>query len=263
MNSCSLFALDTAGHPKQWGVDDAERFAQKANPQYTTFLLNKLNVGSSENVLDLGCGPGTLTIPIAEAARSVTAVDSSLGMLEVLKRSADGKQLKNLVCVNKTWRDSVLIEDYEEHYNVALASNSINLLGLKELKAADGSPHLDWDLEAALAKLNAVADRVYVTMPLMRHNVSETFKAFGYPCSPFPSYIMVHNVLCQLGLPLDVQYFVVQQEGFNESERMVGRMKWVLNLEPNRLAEIREKLPKYFGRSETGLQVWSLMSWTN
>ena len=263
MNNCSLFALDTAGHPKQWSVDDAERFAKKANPQYTTFLLNKLNVASSENVLDLGCGPGTLTIPIAETARSVTAIDSSPGMLAVLKRRGDEKRLSNLVCVNKTWRDALLGEDFEAHYDVALASNSINLLGLQELRAADGSPFLDWNLEAALSKLNAVAKRVYVTMPLMRHNVSETFKAFGYPCSPFPSYTIVYNVVCQLGLAPDVNYFVVHQDGFDESERMVERMKWVLNLEPDRLAEIRQKLPKYFEASESGLQVWSLMSWTN
>jgi SAM-dependent methyltransferase len=263
MNQCSLFAIDKAGHPKQWSVADAERFAKKASPQYTTFLLNKLNVASSENVLDLGCGPGTLTIPLLESARSVTAVDSSPGMLQVLKKCAREKELKNLVCVNRTWRDAVLGKDFQEHYEVALASNSINLLGLKEFTAADGSPCLDWNLEDALLKLNAVAERVYVTMPLMRHNVSETFKAFGYPYNPFPGYLIVHNVVCQLGIQPDVRYFVVHEEGFNESERMAERMKWILNLEPDKLSQIRDKLPGYLDESEKGLQIWSLMSWTN
>ncbi len=263
MSRCNLFALDKEGHPKQWTAAEAERFIKKANPQYTLFLLNQLNVAASDNVLDLGCGPGTLTIPLAKKAKQVTAVDSSVGMLEVLKESAEKEKLQNIVCVNKTWREVDLQSDLAVPFDVALASNSINLMGLKELQDGTGAPLLDWNLEEALLRLNSVAKRVYLTMPLMRHNVPEAFKVVGYPCNSFPSYIMVYNVLCQLGLDVEIRYFVVHEQGINESNRMLKRIEWILNLEHDEVLTFKDKILGCMDESEKGLQVWALMWWKN
>lgn len=43
------------------------------------FLLNRIN--SSDNVLDMGCGTGRFTIPIAQKARKTTGLDISAAML--------------------------------------------------------------------------------------------------------------------------------------------------------------------------------------
>ncbi len=43
--------------------------------------------------LDLGCGEGSITLPIAKQVRKVTGVDSSTKMLELLNK----KELKNKI----------------------------------------------------------------------------------------------------------------------------------------------------------------------
>ena len=57
----------------------------------TTFGLNR-----SSRVLDLGCGPGTVAIPIARVVGSVVAVDPCVEMIEEGRKSAD--------CGNIQWR---------------------------------------------------------------------------------------------------------------------------------------------------------------
>jgi SAM-dependent methyltransferase len=44
-------------------------------------------------ILDIGCGPGTLSIPLARAGADVTSLDISSGMLERLKETADNEGL--------------------------------------------------------------------------------------------------------------------------------------------------------------------------
>jgi SAM-dependent methyltransferase len=263
MSRCNLFALDKEGHPKQWTAAEAERFIKKANPQYTLFLLNQLNITASDNVLELGCGPGTLTIPVAKKVKQVTAVDSSAGMFEVLKESAEAEGLQNIVYVNKIWREVDLQSDLSAPFDVAFASNAINLMGLKELQDGKGAPVLDWDLEDAVLRLNSVAERVYLTMPLMRHNVPEAFKVVGHPCYSFPSYIMVYNVLSQLGLDVAIQYFVVHEQVNHESTRMLERIEWILNLDHDEVLKFKDKILGSLDDSEKGLQVWALMWWKN
>src|ERR1700689_1883649 len=48
------------------------------------FLLGK--VGSGDDVLDMGCGTGRFTIPLAERARSVSGLDMSPMMLATARQ---------------------------------------------------------------------------------------------------------------------------------------------------------------------------------
>ncbi|WP_166427271.1 class I SAM-dependent methyltransferase [Nonomuraea mesophila] len=52
-------------------------------------------LGADSRVLDLGCGPGTIAIPLARRVRSVLAVDPAREMLDEGRRLADG--VPNLV----------------------------------------------------------------------------------------------------------------------------------------------------------------------
>ena len=55
------------------------------------FILD--GITSKDRVLDIGSGTGRFTIPLAEQAVSVTALDRSPAMLEVAKRKAEDKGL--------------------------------------------------------------------------------------------------------------------------------------------------------------------------
>lgn len=56
-------------------------------------------------ILDIGCGPGTLSLPLARAGADVTSLDISSGMLEELSRTAkkEGLSIKTIV---QSWWDA-------------------------------------------------------------------------------------------------------------------------------------------------------------
>ena len=51
-------------------------------------LISKINISSSDVVLDFGCGPGFFSIPLAKIARRIIGVDISPRMLERAARNA-------------------------------------------------------------------------------------------------------------------------------------------------------------------------------
>ena len=53
---------------------------------------NALPTGSSNTVIDLGCGPGNSTLPFAEKFQHVVGVDPSPGMVEVAKANLGAGQ---------------------------------------------------------------------------------------------------------------------------------------------------------------------------
>ena len=67
------------------------------------FIVEQLGVVPGMNVLDAGCGPGRLAIPLARAvgpAGSVLAVDIQQGMLERTRTKASDEQLENITCLH-------------------------------------------------------------------------------------------------------------------------------------------------------------------
>ncbi len=124
----------------------ADRFASAAahyiaaRPRYAPRLIERLvgelGIDEGSRVLDLGCGPGTLAIPIARYAGTVTGIDPSTEMIAAAAR------LSALAGVVVDWR-----------------------VGSSEAIAADLAPlHLvvmgrsfHWmDREATLARLDAL-----------------------------------------------------------------------------------------------------------
>ena len=54
-------------------------------------------------ILDVGCGTGPLTIPAAKKAKTVYALDSSQGMLDILMEKAEKKGIKNIIPICGNW----------------------------------------------------------------------------------------------------------------------------------------------------------------
>jgi len=73
------------------------------NPFFKSFnartLVQRLNLQPGMRVLDVGCGPGRLTIPVAEQVGpqgEVVAVDIQPGMLRRAQKKAQAANLKNI-----------------------------------------------------------------------------------------------------------------------------------------------------------------------
>jgi ubiquinone/menaquinone biosynthesis C-methylase UbiE len=86
----------------------AQKKAHHRFPEKMAFLLNnpirrrlsppekliaKLDVGAGDTVIDFGCGPGFVTIPLARIASKAIGVDVSQEMLERTNRYAKSKGL--------------------------------------------------------------------------------------------------------------------------------------------------------------------------
>ena len=56
-----------------------------------------------KSILDIGAGCGTLSIPLAEKIKYVTALEPSKPMMDIMKREASKKGFKNINFVNSHW----------------------------------------------------------------------------------------------------------------------------------------------------------------
>ena len=68
---------------------------------------------SGAHVLDLGCGAGSYAIPLARAARLVTALDISPVMLERLRNSAAELGITNINYEERDWAEYDICEQFD------------------------------------------------------------------------------------------------------------------------------------------------------
>jgi 2-polyprenyl-3-methyl-5-hydroxy-6-metoxy-1,4-benzoquinol methylase len=77
---------------------------------------------SSDNILDIGCGPGDITFEIARRAKLVYATDISEGMINSAKRRAVEKNINN----TKFIRTNLIDKSFEElSFDVITAFNML------------------------------------------------------------------------------------------------------------------------------------------
>lgn len=109
--------------PEKWdkkAVKMAENLVGKAS-RYNQQLLETMQVQPDESVLDIGCGPGTFAIPLAQQGSQVYALDYSTGMLDVLAEYKQKLQLENLNLIRRSWAENW---DDVPQVDVILASRS-------------------------------------------------------------------------------------------------------------------------------------------
>src|SRR5580698_10587541 len=72
------------------------RFRAPYASEAIAHVVQTFELGGSDRVLDLGCGPGTLTIPFARIAREVLAMDPDPGMIAEGRQQAAAAGLSNI-----------------------------------------------------------------------------------------------------------------------------------------------------------------------
>lgn len=74
-------------------------------------------------VLDIGCGPGNYSIPLAELCSSVTALDGASEMCRQLKKKVDQLGVRNIKVLNKLWEEIELDEEgMNKEFDLVFAS---------------------------------------------------------------------------------------------------------------------------------------------
>jgi SAM-dependent methyltransferase len=153
--------------------------------QYESEILRLLQPEPSWSVLDVGCGAGTLAIPLARRVASVTALDFAPGMLEVLSLRCREEGVGNVTPVLGAWEDDWGALGLGSH-DLAVASRS---LAVREIRPA-------------LTKLcRAARRRACVTAPVGDGPIDRrVVEAVGRPFHAPPDYIYLYNVLYEMGV---------------------------------------------------------------
>ncbi len=153
----------------------------------------QLSPDPSWSVLDIGSGPGTLTVPLAHRVRAVTAVEPSLAMIRCMKRHLAEEKISNVRIINSRWED-ISTEEMEAH-DLVIASYSLNME----------------DIRQALLKMNRLAKKRVIlywfagtaNWELIRMDLFS--QVHNRQIAPFPKCNIIYNFLYDLGLYPDVE----------------------------------------------------------
>ncbi len=164
----------------------ATSFAQRnSDSPYVSLFLSQLPLTQPMSILDVGCGPGTLALPLAEKGHAVTCIDYSPAMIELVEKRALDKNITTIKTVNCSWEDDWDRYGVEQH-DIAISSRS---LAVKDLKKG-------------LRKLNAYADKyVFITDRISPAPFEpDAFSAIGRDFNAGPDYIYTVNCLYSMGI---------------------------------------------------------------
>lgn len=101
---------------------------------HTEAQIDLMQLSPTESVLDVGAGPGRISLPAARRAHVVTALDTSRGMLDALERNAKEANLSNVHALHLGWEKVVPHENVQQH-DVVVASRSPAMRDLQKLDA--------------------------------------------------------------------------------------------------------------------------------
>ncbi len=174
----------------------APSFARRnSSSLYIDKFIELLRPRSSWSVLDMGCGPGTLAIPLSRHVSHVSALDFSPVMLDILAERAREEGIDNISRHLVSWTD-----DWERHgiepHDVTIASRSLSVE----------------DLRPALEKLTRFARGHVVITDRVGHGPfdPDAFSAVGREIKTGPDYIYTVNLLYQMGIHASVDFILLE-----------------------------------------------------
>lgn len=172
-----------------WDARAAQTSWKRRHDDYSDAFLARLDLGGVATVLDVGCGPGLLSLPIAAQVQHVHALDYSSGMLDGLRAAIAREDASNVTPWQLSWTD-----DWHAvpRCDLAIASRSLMVP----------------DLEAALRRLDAHARQraciTFATGP--RAGVPELAELLGRDWVPMPDHRYPINMLLDMGREPQVDY---------------------------------------------------------
>lgn len=243
---------------ENWWDQRAEAFDRHISKSaYVDRMLEKIIITPHSTVLDVGCGPGTLAIPLAKRVRKLTALDLSQEMLRFVMNNAQAENVRNITCLRQRWEDSVIGRDIEPHDIVICSRAFPEIQPIRSL-------HQFHD---------AARHAVYITMWANGDEYESfyrsTYRTIGKSYKAAPDYIYVYNMLYQMGIHANVEF--VEYTDYMRYSMLDEAMKdWIWRIRPDneeQKQQLREHLHKNFRASnDSGLEMnlhcrWALIWW--
>ena len=197
----------------QWNdsADKLKRWMSADN--YFEQFVKKLHIRPDWTVLDIGCGPGDVSMWAAKRAKHVTSLDHAGKMLDFLKEDSVKRGLTNISYVQSAW-DDVLATDVAMH-DVVIASRSI------------GTMH---DKKAALSRI-ALCTRQYAYITIgckVKTPVARSIdKILGKKSGASSSFLIAYNHLYRMNIRANVE-FIYGRNLFTDLDDVLERCSWGL-----------------------------------
>ncbi len=205
-----------ADRAKDWNKE-APNFGKSAKKDdYHTILIERINVSADDTILDLGCGDGSISIPLAKRAKSVTGVDSAYRMLEILNEKAKKANVTNIKTIEKDLSE-ISVEELGK-YDIVLASRSLNgILNIRE----------------TIKTIDEIAEKyVYITLfgPNNWKIEKDFYRSINKEYNEFPSHRYFFNILVDMGIYPNVENLNIgRKREYDSIEDAMESGKWRLD----------------------------------
>lgn len=216
---------------------------------YSEAFIARMDLTGASSLLDVGCGAGTICLPLAGQLQQVYGLDHSPAMLDGLMANAQRLGLDNVQPLHCAWEDD---------WSAVPACDIV---------VASRSCSVD-DMAMALDKLNAKARRrVYLTHLVGGQFIDPEIAALlGRSRAALPDYIYIVNLLHRAGIHPRLDYLQTPSRlaGTRDFDAFAGRVAWTLG---ELQAEERQALRQWYEacpeRAARGGQPrrWAFISW--
>lgn len=231
-----------------WNAKSKDMAPRVQKSAYVDDFISRMQLTGDETVLDIGCGPGTLAIPLAKKVKQVVAIDFSRNMLDELEEYAAREGVSNITTYHIGWEDDWSVFG---GVDIAIASRSMEVA----------------DMNHALEKMSQTAKKAcYLTYKVGGSYVDmEIIDYIGKKIITKPDYWYIPLILYTQGHLAKVDYIETQGSIKSQNEEdFIGTITWSLN---GLSAEEEAKAREYYHTHVVGQNRhpkpfnWAFISW--
>ena len=242
---------------KNWDNAAPGFFKRARNDDYQDALFSKLILDENDTVLDVGCGEGTISIPLAGKVKKVIGIDSSPKMLEYLEKKCCENSVSNIESKLMNIEDITYSEIGD--VDVVICSRSLNGI---------------IPIEKVINELNKIANKyVFITIfgPENKKIEKDFEMEIGKKTEDFPDYNYFFNILFNMGIYANIERFDLKN--YREYENITEAMdngKFRLDLynddEKNKLKQYLKRILSYDEKTQKYYNIkdkadWILIWW--
>ncbi|NBG88141.1 methyltransferase domain-containing protein [Isachenkonia alkalipeptolytica] len=206
---------------------------EKLGSEIVNHLKSKNMLTRDMEVLDIGCGPGKHTLPLAREVKRVTALDISENMLEHLRKNMKKTKLFNIDPLHLDWKDGDLKKlHWEKAFDLVFASMTPGVFNYETLEKMVKAGKQYAYLSGFVKRKDEVGDEIFRFFE-RSHGVSAKKQNKVY---------YAFNILWQWGYTPEVEYIHRTWEDEFTSEEAYALYRDKLAAVTTLLEEDREKI---------------------
>ena len=234
----------------------APAFADHAKKtRYANEFLKLMTPEPDWTILDMGCGGGSLAIPLSPQVKKITAVDFSPSMIAIVKRICGEKNITNIETILGEWDDNWSRLGIGT-YDVAMASRS--------LRAENCEPYIRKLMYAARR-------RIYISAPVGSGPIDTRMLEFaGRKTSHKSDYRQFLSVFEKLDIRVNLDF--IEENHSNRWPSLEDAIKdnhWMFfGITPEEEEKLRIYMKENLIQTDSGVQLeyericrWAVMWW--